>query len=48
MEVAVEVEVNEPVVRDPLVRLEKVAAMVRKMFVKKEVVVALPATSEDV
>ena len=44
VEVAVEVEVMEPVVRRPVVMLEKVAAMVRNMEAKNEVEVALVVT----
>ena len=43
VEVAVDVEVIEPVVRVPVVMLEKVAEMVRKMLANKLVVVALEA-----
>ena len=41
VEVAVEVEVIEPVVRDPVVTLEKILEMERKILAKNEVVVAL-------
>ena len=47
VEVAVEVEVIDPVVRSPVVMFEKVAAIERKMFAKSIVEVALTATSED-
>src|SRR3989344_3501910 len=41
VEVAVDVEVREPVVNAPAVRLEKMAEVARKIFAKSEVVVAL-------
>ena len=47
VEVAVDVEVMEPVVRRPEVMLEKTELIERKMDVKREVEVALAVKSED-